>query len=229
MLDDPTTGDLKKLYGIDRPEPPVYLAFLGDFDGDYDAFLDQLVAHAEPGLRTIFSLCGLSSGGDLRAWMAAHEQSPVAYYMNWVGRTVQQTKQEERLREAIADSLARFPNLTNQPPRVIHERLRQVLAREIATLTPAATPLGWTLRHIFDWIVLAAVIVATPIVFLLGGFIPFAFLAGNCGRWKGPSLSTRRGRCSVANELWDIEDYDVTNQFTAIGIYKTGPVSRRAL
>lgn len=224
VLDDPTTGDLEKLYGTVRPEPPVYLAFLGDFDGDYDAFIDLLVARAGTGLRRIFTLCGLSPGSDLRAWMVAHEQPPVAFYTNWVGRTVQQARQEERLRQAIADSLARFPNLTNQAPRVIHERLRQVLSREIAALTrPAATPIGWLVRHMFDWIVLAAVIVATPIVFLLGGFIPFALLA-----WKLRSLEKSepeyapRPDAAWQTKLWSIEDFGVTNQFTAIGSIKPG-------
>src|SRR5579862_3140627 len=43
VLDDQTTGDITKLYGVERPTPPVYLAFLGDFDGGYDALIDRMV------------------------------------------------------------------------------------------------------------------------------------------------------------------------------------------
>src|SRR5450432_677905 len=56
ILDDETTGDVR-LYGIDRPAPPVYLAFLGDFDGDYSQFIQDLCARAGDGLRRIFALC----------------------------------------------------------------------------------------------------------------------------------------------------------------------------
>src|SRR6516162_2020757 len=91
VLDDLTTRDIEALYGIRRPEPPVYFAFLGDFDGSYQDFLGLLVKHAEPGLRRIFSLCdGFSPDADLESWMADHEQRPATYYCNWIGRTVQQ-------------------------------------------------------------------------------------------------------------------------------------------
>src|SRR5579871_1757401 len=88
VLDDQTTGDLAALYGIQSAEPPTYLAFLGDFDGSYDAFLNLLVEKAATGLRRIFALCdGFSADADLHAWMVAHEQRPATYYCNWVGRT----------------------------------------------------------------------------------------------------------------------------------------------
>src|ERR1700761_8435571 len=66
VLDDQTVGDHRTLYGIERPEPPVYLAFLGDFDGGYDAFLRELVTVAGKGLSELFSLCeGFSASDDL--------------------------------------------------------------------------------------------------------------------------------------------------------------------
>src|SRR5205823_13534398 len=85
VLDDQTTGDINMLYGLHRPEPPVYLAFLGDIDGSYDAFIDQLVKDAGPGLRKMFSLCeGFSPGADLGAWIRVHERASGANYFNWV-------------------------------------------------------------------------------------------------------------------------------------------------
>jgi len=81
VLDDPTTGDIARLYGVDRPAPPVYLAFLGDFDGGYGAFIDRLVQIAGAGLRKIFSLCdGFTAQTDLRSWMVEHEVRPGANY-----------------------------------------------------------------------------------------------------------------------------------------------------
>src|SRR5271170_5085896 len=67
VLDDLTIGDPAEFYGIERPDPPIYLAFLGDFDGSYDSFIDLLIEVAAAGLRRIFSLCeGFSSDMDLR-------------------------------------------------------------------------------------------------------------------------------------------------------------------
>ena len=38
ILDDATTGDIA-VYGVQPPAYPLSLAFLADFDGDYDSFL----------------------------------------------------------------------------------------------------------------------------------------------------------------------------------------------
>src|SRR5690242_9928770 len=133
VLDDQTTGDPKAVYGIERPEPPLYLAFLGDFDGSYDDFIRDLVRHAADGLRRIFSLCdGFSARDDLRAWMVAHEQRPSTYYCNWVGRTVQQTREEERLRQVLLRYLDVSPDLADQPPRAVHEALHRFVQGERA-------------------------------------------------------------------------------------------------
>src|SRR5258708_29175219 len=43
VLDDQTIGDPEAFYGVKRPDPPIYLAFLADFDGGYDEFLSRLV------------------------------------------------------------------------------------------------------------------------------------------------------------------------------------------
>ena len=98
ILDDKTTEDVR-VYRLTPRSYPLYLAFLGDIDGSYDAFIDQLVKDAGPGLRKIFSLCeGFSPAADLGAWIRAHERASGANYFNWVGRTVRQTHEEERLR-----------------------------------------------------------------------------------------------------------------------------------
>src|SRR5689334_1384070 len=53
VLDDKTVDDHLAL-GVPRPTFPLYLAFLGDVDGDADAFLASLAAHAPDGLRALF-------------------------------------------------------------------------------------------------------------------------------------------------------------------------------
>ena len=61
-----------------------------------------MVRVAAPGLRQIFSCCqGFTPNSDLLAWMKAHSQAPAANYVNWVGRTVRQIREEATLRDEL--------------------------------------------------------------------------------------------------------------------------------
>jgi len=230
VLDDQTSGDINMLYGLHRPEPPVYLAFLGDFDGTYEEFIEQLVRHAEPGLRKIFSFCeGFSSNADLRGWMIAHEQRPAASYCNWVGRTVRQTHEEECLRQALVGYLERSPGLRDQPAPAVHASLRRFVEQEetdgkLKLTTPARSPLGWRLRHILDWITLIVVMVG-GVVTLPVTIIPLLFFAWRLRTLeKSDKVYTPRPAPEFDARLAALEDRDVTNQFSVIGALKPGPL-----
>jgi hypothetical protein len=226
VLDDRTTGDINCLYGLNRPEPPVYLAFLGDFDGDYDALMEQFVRDAEPGLREIFSFCeGFSESTDLRAWMAAHEQRPGAAYTNWVGRTVVQIREEEKLRQALLGHLKEFPELRDRPALEVHRALRSFMlketdARRLQLTRPAPTPFGWRVRHMLDWITLIAVLILGPVA-LLVALLLFAWRLRMLEKSDKPY--TPRPSPGLEAELANREDYDVTNQFSVMGALKPGP------
>jgi hypothetical protein len=228
LLDDQTIGDPEEFYGVQRPDPPIYLAFLGDFDGTYDAFISLLVQHAAPGLRRIFSLCeGFSADEDVRAWMIAHETRPSAYYCNYVGRTVQQTREEERLRRALRRHLDRSPEVADGPPGAVHESLRRFVRAEKAagrlTLTPPApTPLGWTVRHAFDWAILVLLVIVLVVTLPLT-LVPLAILALvlHAQESSAPEFAPPPDH-RLAMSLAVLEDYDVTNQFSAMGPWKPG-------
>jgi hypothetical protein len=228
VLDDLTIGDAAEFYGIERADPPIYLAFLGDFDGPYDAFIDRLIKVAAPGLRQIFSLCdGFSTDTDLRAWLVSHEAKSSASYCNWVGRTVKQTKEEEDLRIALRAYIDRSPEVADSPASVLHQSLYRFVQQEKAAgrlrLTPPEpTPFGWQWGHIWDWtkLVLAIIgfIVTLPIT-----IIPLAILAWMLRSHENSDpefapLADRQLRMS----LDALEDYDVTNQFSAMGSFKPG-------
>src|SRR4029077_14289803 len=94
VLDDQTLNDIAA-YGLPRPDLPTSLAFLGDCDGSADEFLAELTQRASSGLREIFSHCaGFAANGDLLRWMQDHQQWAAAAYVNWVGRTMQQIREE---------------------------------------------------------------------------------------------------------------------------------------
>ena len=227
VLDDQTTGDIELLYGIHRPEPPVYFAFLGDFDGSYHDFLHLLVKYAEPGLRRIFSLCDcFSPDADLCVWMATHERRPGAYYFNWVGRTVQQTREEEKLRRQMLAFVEQTPGLADRSAREIHEALRGFAQKERAAgrlqLTPpAATPIAWSVRHFFDWVLLVLLIAGGAVTLPLT-LIPLLLLAWRLRHLENadPEYAPRADEHSSL--LAVEEDRDVTNQFSVMGGLKPG-------
>jgi hypothetical protein len=235
VLDDQTTGDLTALYGVRRPEPPTYLAFLGDFDGSYDAFVRLLIRTAGPGLRKIFSLCeGFSPDADLHAWMSSHERCPATYYCNWVGRTVRQARMEERLRSELAGYLKRSPELADRSAREVHATLRRFAQGERRAgrlpLTPAApTPFAWSARFILDW--------AALILLVVGGVLtlPLTLVPLLIVTWRlrlleksDPEFAPRPDPQWLAG-LARLEDYGVTNQFTALGTLKPGRLREAVL
>jgi len=228
VLDDQTIGDPETFYGVERSDPPVYLAFLADFDGSYDAFISLLVQNAAPGLRQIFSLCeGFSQDTDLRAWMIAHENRPSAYYCNYVGRTVQQTREEQQLRLALRTYLDRSPEVANGSAREVHQSLRRYVQEETAqgrlTLTPSApTPLGWRIGHMFAWITLSLLIIGFVVILPLT-IIPLGILAlvVRSREASDPEFAPRPEH-RLETTLAALEDHDVTNQFTAMGSLKPG-------
>ncbi len=227
VMDDQTTKDIELLYGVHRPDPPVYFAFLGDFDGDYDAFLRLLVKHAEAGLRRIFSLCdGFSQDADLYAWMATHEVRSGANYCNWVGRTVKQTREEEQLRLRLLEFVEHTPGLADRPAREIHQALRGFTEKEKAAgrlrlSPPEATPFAWSLMHLFDWVLLALLIVG-GVVTLPVTLIPLLLLAWRLRHLENTDPEFAPRADEHASLLAALEDRDVTNQFSVMGALKPG-------
>ena len=105
ILHDETLGDLSQ-NDATLVNVPVWLVFLGDCDGPAETMLAEFVAQAGAGLAKIFEHCeGFHRQGDLLAWMRANSANPAAQYVNWVGRTVQQIREEAALRAALRDRL----------------------------------------------------------------------------------------------------------------------------
>src|SRR5436190_12944011 len=103
ILDDRTVDDIA-VYGLQPTEYPLSLAFIVDFDGPQSSFIDELVRVAGGGLSQVFALCGFT-GSDLTSWMKQHRVKPAANYVNWVGRTTLQVREEAALRDFICTYL----------------------------------------------------------------------------------------------------------------------------
>ena len=225
VVDDKTLDDTR-IYGLTPPTYPIYLAFLGDVDGEADAFLGQAAKRAGPWLRRLFFCCeGFTSGDDLLAWMKAHSVPSAANYINWLGRTVLRVREEAALHEALDGYLhGRAAELERLPPLQLHAALRGMVRRDIEAgrLTLSAerpTPMGWWIRNVLHLIgVPLLLLLLSPVLIVLA-------LVGVIGLRR--LEKTDQELCSrtdpaYAADLALIEDHQFSNQFSAMGSRKPG-------
>jgi len=222
LLDDPTLGDIAA-YGLPQPRLPVYLAFLGDCDGSARACLEELAARAAPGMRTIFQHCE-GFDGALLPWMLAHDLPIAASYVNWVGRTVLQIREESALQQALAARVNRAPVASGTDAQQRRRELIAYVQSEIAagrlSLTPPQpTPLLWQLNRWTNVILtLLVAVIALPFFIVL---LPFLILRLRQLETTDPEICPMPDPAALL-ELQQIEDYDVSNQYTAFGSAKPG-------
>jgi hypothetical protein len=227
VLEDSTPDDVR-LYGLQPPKLPVYMAFLGDFDGPYDAFVTDLLRIAAEGLRKIFGCCeGFSAGADLETWIRTHEKRPAAAYCNWVGRTARQCREEAALRAALVEYLGDHPDLRDAGAPQARRDLRRFVDAEVhagrLTLTaPVSTPLRWSVDHCADASLFVAVLVG--LVAALPVTLPLGIVAALYLRHleeTDPEV-TARPTPEYESKLSALEDHGVTNSFSAFGTVKPG-------
>jgi hypothetical protein len=225
ILDDQTLDDVR-LYGLPRQEYPLYLAFLCDFDGGKEEFLSVLIKAAGPGLRRVFSFCGFTDGSDLLQWMRDHDVPIATSYVNWVGRTVKQVREEAALREAIGAYFRSQPG-EGQSAAQIRTKARAFVAAETSagrlTLTPPSpTPwsvkIGNTLHFLLVFVIL---LVGLPLLLVI-------FFRIRPAEKTDPVYAPFPGPVH-AEQLAILEDYEVTNQFSAMGSLKPGLARRWVL
>jgi len=227
LLEDQTVEDLRA-HGLPPRTYPLCLAFLGDVDGDGDAFLEEVGRRAREGLRAVFSCCeGFAPGSDLIAWMRAHRVRPAAQFVNWQGRTVRRIHEDVALREALQRHvLAAGPDLAGRPAREAHAALRKRVAEDVAAgrlalSEEAGTPLGWRLRNLAHLVgVPLLLLVASPVLLVVA--VVFLVRLRRLER-TDPEICPRTDPVHAAR-LAVLEDHDVTNQFSAIGSLKPGLV-----
>jgi hypothetical protein len=227
ILEDKTLEDVR-IYGLPVRTYPLYLAFLGDFDGDRNEFLGKLVKRAGKGLRSIFACCkGFTDDTDVLAWMKEREAPSMAAYVNWRGRTVRRIREEAALQKALEEHLrSNASAVAGIGLREVLSRLKQFVAAEKAagrlTLSDdPPTPIGWSLRN-------ALHLILVPLLFLLA--LPLLIIAAPIflillrRLEKTDAELCARGDQAYSDALALAEDREVTNQFNAIASRKPGTV-----
>ena len=225
ILDDKTAGDLR-IYGLPVRNYPLYLAFLGDVDGEEEAFLNELVRRASDGLRVIFSCChGFAADTDLTAWMKLLRSPASAAYVNSRGRTVRRIREEAALRDAIESHLAsEASSFEGLQPRETYAQLKRFVEAEksagrLTLSDEEATPLGWTIKKMLHMIGMPLLLLlASPLLILIAPFYLFQL--------RRLEKTDPEPYVVVDDDhfktLAEAEDHDVTNPYSALGTLKPG-------
>ena len=226
ILDNNTADDIRA-FGIEPHEWAPALAFLGEVDGCSTDFLAELAVVASTGLKSIYAHChGFSDHeGALLHFLTRHTVKPAASYVNWVGRTVVQIQEEERLQGFLARQLQSIRrNEPQLPLRAIRQQLLNELQLEqhtggVTLSREQRTPLRIHIRRLLDLVFIPLVLLmALPVLLFI---IPLMFLYLRCIEARDPDIDMRPSPEHVRT-LSDIEDFELSNQFNVLGDIKPG-------
>ncbi len=223
-----TTGADFGVFHLRRPAFPTYLAFLGECDGPAEAQLAAFADQAGEGLRRIFSHCaGFDPGRDLLAWMTAHQARTSAGYVNWIGRTVRQIRENSALRRALAAQVPRGGAAADDPQAARRALMafvqQEQLQGRLLLTSPERTPFDWQWRNLLHAVgIPLAGLVLLPLIVVAA---PFVLVALRRHEKRDPEYCPRPDSAAV-RDMQRLEDHDLTNSFTALGLVKPGVFRR---
>ena len=226
IIEAKTAHEIEAFGVTPRPWRPV-LTFFGDIDGDTDSFLAELAWQAAPGLEEIFTYCeGFApEDGNLLDWMQAHNIQPAVNYVNWIGRTVQQVREEAALHRCLAAYLRENADAIGRDnPRALRQKLLSHVeiekhAGRLRLTPPAPTPLGWRIRNLLHKFGVPLILLLLSPLFLI--IAPFFAIRLRMLERSDPELFIRPDGQHI-RDMAVQEDYDVTNQYNVFGDVKPG-------
>jgi hypothetical protein len=236
VLEDNSVSD-RAAYGLSIAGQPVYLCFMVDCDGSADELLARIARQAS-GLDAVFRFCEGFTPNDRLGWLREHRVTPQASYVNWVGRSVLQVQEEESLHVLLRAAL---PGLENGTPQQTFRHLKSLVKPEMLTPMPE-TPTAWrveNLRHLLQPFVIALgiavvfliLLVLAPIIAILALCIVviavLAFIILPRRHEQTDPFVHQPYDGGWVSLLREREDWDVSNQYTAMGSIKPGPFRRR--
>jgi hypothetical protein len=224
ILEDATQGDIA-IYGVPVPDFPQHLVFMGDCDGSSQELLAQLSSLAGAGLRKIFAHCAdFDAQSELFDWMTAHDVPVAVNYVNWRGRTVRQIKQESALQRALSAEVRRQATASGADVQQIRHDLitfvsAEVRAGRIILAPPEPTPIAWKVANLAHAIAIPlAGLIALPFILVI---LPVFIVVLRQRETSDPEICPRPDPQAL-QELRELEDRDVSNQFSALGSVKPG-------
>lgn len=228
IMQDETVGDIA-VHGLPLRNYPTYLAFMCDCDGPSRKLLADMVQQAGAGLRKIFSHCeNFDEQTDLLAFLCAHDLPVAANYVNWVGRTVIQIKEESALQQVLSAKIQRDNFLSDAEMQRVRSGLidyinDEVRAGRLSLTPPAPVPWGWRIRNLLHLIGLPLVsIIMLPVTIVLLPLVLYLLRRAE----KSDVEYCPRPDPGALQILKRLEDHDITNQFSAMGLVKPGRFRR---
>jgi hypothetical protein len=227
VLEDHTLND-RAAFGLPLSNEPIWLCFMADCDGPAEALLVRMVAQNSKGLRDIFRHCeGFDGAPDMLDWLKARRVKPIASYVNWVGRTVIQAREEQLLHELLRDALS---GIQATDPQTIFAQLKSL--GKLGNLTAAPpTPLSWRIQNLVHMliplIIAAACLITFPFLTIaLLSVCLLAFVVVLRQHEQTDPIVAQPYDPKWVALLREGEDHDVTNQYTAMGSIKPGRFRR---
>ncbi|WP_340114846.1 hypothetical protein [Maribellus mangrovi] len=219
---------LKELSEENGQDMRFSLVFSSNFDGSIENHLRQIVELAGEGLDKVYQFCedypDKPTPDSRLNYLRSHQIKSQAFYVNTVGRTLHQVKQDIQLREQIEQ----FLDQRDWSDYDV-ENLRSAI-QNFVTKTPSlkwATPSDtkrksfWSAGEMFKFAVIVVVgIVLLPIIIPLSliGIVALRIKEKQDNRASDPVVKNLKRH----PELVIREDFAVQNQFSAIGFVKPG-------
>jgi hypothetical protein len=211
---------------------PASVSFLSDVDAPVGRYLDDLAEEAAEGLDGTFRHCeGYPAipDGRLRAeWLRARMVRSSAVYVNTVGRSVEQIREEKRLWDAVQDLLdEREQDWSTMSAADVRSAVRKHIAErpELSFARRRARGPGWRwklkeLAHLAG--VGAAGLLVLPVALVVA---PVWLVAIRVKEMRDVP-STGPPDPDHVDRLARAEDRIVQNQFSAVGYLKPGGLRR---
>lgn len=218
------------LQGPDHPETyGTTLVFMANVDGSIAAFLDDLVQRASHGLDQVFENCQGYPAKRRRsrvarlAFLNRHTIPSQAFYINTVGRTAVQIRQEDELHDALQQFLNELTPVSFESARSLRLAVIDFVSTnpELAwALVERARPgklwRAWEDLRFATLAALGLLIVAWGWPVLAAWVITLRL------REKTDEEFTHRPSLSRLNQLRATEDFAAHNPFAAVGYIKPG-------
>jgi hypothetical protein len=177
VLADNTLADRAFYPELPTDTPPTYLCFMVDCDGDAGALMEHIGQRAEGGLRKILGHCeGFAEDTNPLDFMRQYRVRPRTSYVNWIGRTVAQVRDEARLHGLLRDALRQS---SARDPQLLRAELLQLARPDPPLREIPPTPLAWRVRNAVHMLlpIVVALLVTALAIWLAVLVICVAFLA----------------------------------------------------
>ena len=206
------------------------LVFIAECDAPLDRLLNALASMTGEGLDTIYCHCEDYPADDARTharrltYLRAHMVKAQAFYVNTVGRMVQQIHQEAQLRNAIQDFLDRSQQDWSGHAALEVRTKIQAFLRSEQTLSWAHNPPSqpgffFKMKETLHLVgIPLLLLVLLPVLILI---LPLWLLLLRIHELSDAAPDVKPDEAHI-EELANLEDFGAQNQFSAIGYIKSG-------